>query len=141
MRRAIAEAAAMTATRAGELSIVLTDNSTVRTLNRQWRGIDAPTNVLSFPVRDPGQAGRASSGRSAPALLGDIVIAYETTRREARAAKRPFGHHLAHLTVHGFLHLMGHDHEAEAQAEAMEALEVAVLARIDVPDPYAAPEP
>ena len=66
------------------------------------------------------------------------MIAYETTAREARAEARPFRHHLAHLTVHGFLHLLGHDHASDAQAEAMEALEVAVLARLKVPNPYLA---
>jgi probable rRNA maturation factor len=74
-------------------------------------------------------------------LLGDIVIAYETMAREALAEHRPFAHHLAHLAVHGFLHLMGHDHVSEAEADAMEALEIAVLARLKVPNPYLIPTP
>jgi probable rRNA maturation factor len=69
-------------------------------------------------------------------VLGDIVIAYETTEREARAEHKPFAHHLAHLAVHGFLHLAGYDHAAEDEADAMETLEAAILARLDVPDPY-----
>ena len=127
----------MTATRAGELAIVLTDDSTIRTLNRQWRGKDAPTNVLSFPARDPGRPGAPHRVRSARRYRDRL----RDDGARGAAAKRPFGHHLAHLAVHGFLHLMGHDHETDAKAEAMEALEVAVLARLDVPDPYAAPEP
>jgi probable rRNA maturation factor len=74
-------------------------------------------------------------------LLGDIVIAYETMASEALAAHKPFRHHLAHLAVHGFLHLVGHDHATDAEADAMEALEIAVLARLDVPNPYVMRDP
>src|SRR5260370_42518070 len=74
-------------------------------------------------------------------LIVDIVIAYDTVEREASAEHRPFRHHLAHLAVHGFLHLVGHDHAAEAEADAMEALEIAVLARLDMPNPYLTPTP
>jgi probable rRNA maturation factor len=137
LKQAIAEAAAMAATTDGELAIVLTDDSAIRALNRDWRGKDQPTNVLSFPARnDFPPARRAGARATHPRLLGDIVIAYETVAREALAQARPFRHHLAHLAVHGFLHLVGHDHEADAEAEAMEALEIAVLARLDVPNPY-----
>lgn len=128
VRRAIKEAIAVVSTRSGELAIVLTDDSSIRALNRQWRGKDEPTNVLSFPAAEP-QYG-------APVLLGDIVIAYETTAREASAEHKPFMHHLAHLAVHGFLHLLGYDHEAKAEARVMERLETAILARLAVPDPY-----
>jgi probable rRNA maturation factor len=131
LRRAIAEATADVSTKDAELAIVLTDDSRIRALNRVWRGFDKPTNVLSFPVKE-----RAADG--APALLGDIVIAYETTAREALAERKPFLHHLAHLTVHGFLHLRGYDHDAEESATAMERLERAILHRLDVPDPYSA---
>jgi probable rRNA maturation factor len=139
LQRAIAAAAAMAATTGGELAIVLTDDSAIRALNRDWRGKDQPTNVLSFPARNDLPAARLAGGYARPGqvrLLGDIVIAYETVAREALAEARPFRHHLAHLAVHGFLHLLGHDHEAEPEAEAMEALEIAVLARLDVPNPY-----
>jgi probable rRNA maturation factor len=150
LQRAIGEAAAMAATSGGELAIVLTDDSAIRALNRDWRGKDQPTNVLSFPANAPSQSlpvkrGKARAGvasrradaqRGRVRLLGDIVIAYETMAREALAEQRPFRHHLAHLAVHGFLHLVGHDHAAEAEAEAMEALEIAVLARLNVPNPY-----
>jgi probable rRNA maturation factor len=131
LRRSIAEAAAAAAGSDGEIAILLTDDSAMCDLNRRWRGEDAPTNVLSFPaVRSNG--GHAGS----PLPLGDIVIAYETTAREASAQDTPFVHHLAHLAVHGFLHLLGYDHEADADAEAMEHLEAKVLARIGVPNPY-----
>jgi probable rRNA maturation factor len=144
LHRAIGAAAAMAATSGGELAIVLTDDSAIRALNRDWRGKDQPTNVLSFPAPAPSgslrrKAGdsRRAGGRRAPVrLIGDIVIAYETVEHEATAAQRPFRHHLAHLAVHGFLHLVGHDHAAEAEADAMEALEIAVLARLSVPNPY-----
>jgi probable rRNA maturation factor len=92
--------------------------------------------VLSFPARDNLPASRLAGERGRVRLLGDIVIAYETMAREALAERRPFRHHLVHLAVHGFLHLVGHDHEAEAEAEAMEALEIAVLALLNVPNPY-----
>ena len=132
LRRAIAEASTDGSAKDAELAIVLTDDSRIRALNRVWRGVDKPTNVLSFPAKD------RSANEDAQALLGDIVIAYETSRREALAQGTPFLHYLAHLTVHGFLHLRGYNHEAEDEAETMERLERQILARLDIPDPYAA---
>jgi probable rRNA maturation factor len=132
LRQAIVAAASMVPMCAGELAIVLTDDSAIRALNRDWRSKDTATNVLSFPTREPGRT------RGTPRLLGDIVIAYETTEREARAEHKPFAHHLAHLAVHGFLHLAGYDHAADEEADAMERLETAILARLDVPSPYIA---
>ena len=132
LRRAIGEAALLTPAAVGELAIVLTDDLAIRALNRDWRSKDATTNVLSFPAKDPRHA------RGTTHLLGDIVIAYETTEREARAEQKPFAHHLAHLAVHGFLHLAGYDHATDDEAAAMEKLETAILARLDVPDPYIA---
>ena len=129
LRRALAAAGALVPSD-GELAVVLTDDSAIRALNRDWRGKDAATNVLSFPAKE------ARPDRRAPRLLGDIVIAYETVAREAAAEGKPFMHHLAHLAVHGFLHLVGYDHEANGDADAMEGLEIAILARLDVPDPY-----
>jgi len=123
VRRAV-EAAATPETDGAELSVVLTDDETIRALNAQWRKLDKPTNVLSFPSAD------------GEVLLGDIVIAYETTRREAAEEGKPFEHHLSHLVVHGFLHLLGYDHESDADAEEMEGLERAILAKLGIPDPY-----
>jgi probable rRNA maturation factor len=130
IRQAIGAAAAMVPTTAGELAIVLTHDSAMRTLNRTWRGKDEPTNVLSFPPSE--------LNGGPPLHLGDIVIAYETTAREAKAEGKPFRHHLAHLVVHGFLHLAGYDHAADREAEAMENLEIAALRRLKVPNPYVA---
>ena len=132
LRRAIGEAASVISTAVGELAIVLTDDSAIRALNRDWRSRDAATNVLSFPTPETDHA------HGTPRLLGDIVIAYETTEREARAENKPFAHHAAHLAVHGFLHLAGYDHAEDIEAAAMENLETAILARLDVPNPYVA---
>jgi probable rRNA maturation factor len=127
LRRAVREATATLPTRSGELAIVLTDDSSIRLLNRQWRGVDKATNVLSFPTQnDCGQL----------PVIGDIVLAYETIAQEAHDEGKPFAHHLAHLTVHGFLHLLGYDHQRDSDAEAMEAAERKILRRLAIPDPY-----
>ena len=120
-----------------ELAVMLTDNSGIRTLNGNWRGIDKATNVLSFPALQP--TGARKPGNS-PRMLGDIAIAYQTMRREADEEQKPFNHHLSHLAVHGFLHLIGYDHENDADAETMEALEIEILAQLGIPDPYAGRE-
>ena len=112
---------------------MLTDDAGIRTLNHNWRGIDKPTNVLSFPALQPPGAG----SRRMPRMLGDIAIAYETTRREADEEASRSAHHLSHLAVHGFLHLIGYDHETDDDAEAMEQLEREILAQLGIPDPYA----
>jgi len=131
VRESVEGAAAALSTAGGEVSIVLTDDSAIRSLNRDWRGIDKPTNVLSFPVSGP-------AGGEDARLLGDIVIAFETLERECADGNRNFLHHLAHLAVHGFLHLNGYDHETDSQAEAMEGLESRIMARLNMPDPYRA---
>jgi len=135
IRRAIATAAEMADADTGEaeLAVMLTDDAGIRTLNNNWRGIDKPTNVLSFPALPPtGPAGPDDP----PRMLGDIAIAFETTRAEADDEQKPFDHHLGHLAVHGFLHLIGYDHEEDDDAEAMEALETEILAQLGIPDPY-----
>ncbi len=116
-----------------ELAIMLTDDSGIRTLNSNWRGIDKATNVLSFPALQA----PAGAPSDAPRMLGDIAIAYQTTRKEADDEAKPFDHHLSHLAVHGFLHLIGYDHENDDDAEAMEGLEREILAQLGIPDPYA----
>ena len=131
VRNSVLAAAAALSTAGGEVSIVLTDDSAIRSLNRNCRGIDKPTNVLSFPVSGP------DTGEGAR-LFGDIVIAFEMLERECADENRDFLHHLAHLAVHGFLHLNGYDHQTDAQAEAMERLESKIMARLNMPDPYRA---
>ena len=109
----------------GDVVILLTDDETVRDLNGRFRGKDRPTNVLSFPAPENAQP-----------HLGDIVLAHGVCAAEARAQGKPFADHLSHLVIHGILHLMGHDHEADDEAEAMEARERTLLAALGVPDPY-----
>jgi probable rRNA maturation factor len=114
-----------------EISIVLSDDEHIRELNKHHRGMDKPTNVLSFPPA------RMKTPAGAPRILGDIVIAFETMEREAAEEAKPLEHHLTHLVVHGVLHLLGYDHEDEEEAETMEARERQILAKLDIPDPYA----
>jgi probable rRNA maturation factor len=128
VERAIAAAAAEIAAPPGEVAVMLTDDETIRALNRDWRKIDKPTNVLSFPAPRTPDIGVPH--------LGDIVVAYETLARESADEGKLVSDHLAHLTVHGFLHLMGYDHQTDSDANAMERLESTILARLGVPDPY-----
>jgi probable rRNA maturation factor len=136
IQRAIGAAAEIVDADVGEaeLAVMLTDDAGIRTLNSNWRGIDKPTNVLSFPALQPTGA---AAPDEAPRMLGDIAIAFETTRKEADDEQKPFDHHLSHLAVHGFLHLIGYDHETDDDAEAMESLEREILAQLGIPDPYA----
>ncbi len=117
-------------TEGSEVSILFTDDAAVRVLNRQYRDEDAPTNVLSFPAPSP------ILGRFGP-VLGDIALARETIAAEATAGGLTFADHLTHLIVHGFLHLLGYDHETDSEAIGMERLETAILARLGIADPYA----
>src|ERR1700692_4139302 len=135
IHRAVAAAAEfVTADVAGtELAVLLTDDSGIPTLNSNWRGIDKPTNVLSFPALQPSGP---HGPDDAPRMLGDIAIAYQTTRKEADDEQKPFEHHLSHLAVHGYLHLIGYDHENDADAVTMESLETEILAQLGIPDPY-----
>src|ERR1700726_4100069 len=136
IQRAVAAAAEFVNADIGEaeLAVMLTDDDGIRTLNSNWRGIDKPTNVLSFPALPPTGPGGPDD---APRMLGDIAIAYETTRKEADDEQKPFDHHLSHLAVHGFLHLIGYDHENDDDAETMEALEREILSQLGMADPYA----
>ncbi|QPC88585.1 rRNA maturation RNase YbeY [Mesorhizobium sp. NBSH29] len=116
---------------ATELSLVFTDDSHIQALNGEWRGKDKATNVLSFP------AFQLRKGGALPPMLGDVILAFETVFREATLEHKAFDHHLSHLLVHGVLHLLGYDHETEDEAEEMEGLERAILARLAICDPYA----
>ena len=119
--------------RGAEMTIHLVDDARIAELNKAWRGKDAATNVLSFPAAP---AGRAASAK----LLGDVFVALQTLEREAMEEGKPLADHYRHLALHGFLHLLGFDHETPAQAEAMEALETRALARLGIADPYAGME-
>jgi probable rRNA maturation factor len=142
-----------------EVSVCLADDAALRALNARWRGVDKPTNVLSFPatpptpvdaVHSPSIDGRPSGrpldrvparsykGDHRPRLqLGDIALAFETLEREAEDLGVPLADHYRHLVAHGFLHLIGYDHETDAEAERMEALETRILKRLGAADPYA----
>lgn len=106
-----------------EVSIVLSDDDFIQSLNKQWRGKDKPTNVLSFPQDEP-------------QLLGDVIVAFGTVKREAEEQGKPFESHVRHLIVHGILHLLGHDHENDEEAEEMESLEIEILHALGVKNPY-----
>lgn len=121
----------------GELSLVLGDDALLHRLNREFRGVDKPTNVLSFAVMD----GEEHAVARPIVPLGDVAIAFETTAAEARQQGKSLTEHLSHLVVHGILHLLGYDHLVKAQAAEMESLETAVLARFGLSDPYRARVP
>lgn len=117
-------------------SLLFTSDAEVHVLNREWRERDKPTNVLSFPMLEREELeGLAADGP--PVMLGDIALAAETCAREAAEKGVTLEAHAAHLIVHGLLHLAGHDHvDSDEQAEAMEALETAILAKLGIADPY-----
>lgn len=126
VRAQVKRAALAALARAGEdkpFTVLLTTDKKLHALNRDFRGRDKPTNVLSFPSRDP-------------AYLGDIAIAYGIAAKEARAEKKAFAHHAAHLAVHGVLHLLGYDHIRARDAKVMEPLEIEILAGLGIPNPY-----
>jgi probable rRNA maturation factor len=129
VRQAIEAAVSDAGPASAEVGVVLTDDARIRDLNREWLGNDKATNVLSFPAPDspPGDT----------KFLGDVVFALETIRREAEDEQKLFERHLAHLAVHGALHLLGFDHASDQDAEAMEARERQILARLGISDPYA----
>ena len=113
-----------------ELSVLLTNDSEIRKLNKMWRGKDTSTNVLSFPTFMPAR------DKKIKPLLGDIALAYETCAKEAQIAQKKLSHHFTHLFLHGFLHLLGYDHIEAAQAEDMEQMEVEILQHLSIKNPY-----
>lgn len=116
----------------GDISVALMDDASIQVLNRDYRGKDAPTNVLSFPVEEDG--GILPPGERLP--LGDIAVALETVVREAVEEEKTLAAHLTHMVVHGTLHLLGYDHELDSEAEEMETMERDVLASLGIADPY-----
>lgn len=113
-----------------ELSLLFSDDTAICTLNKNFRNINKPTNVLSFP------GDSILPGDKASQMLGDIAFALQTIDREATVEKRKFEHHLSHLMIHGFLHLFGYDHQTDEEAETMETLEKDALARLGIANPY-----
>ncbi|MEL7230881.1 MAG: rRNA maturation RNase YbeY [Pseudomonadota bacterium] len=119
------QAAAKVSTIEGEISLLFTDDAAIQILNRDFRGKDKPTDVLSFPAEKIDYP-----------LLGDIAVAFETCTKDAATKAIPLDQHLSHLLIHGYLHLIGHDHMEDTEATKMEALEVEALASLGWPDPY-----
>ncbi len=137
VRRAARQAVAMAGvpvTDGAEIAVLLADDARVRDVNRQWLAKDRPTNVLSFPGAPPDRIAQTP-------FLGDIILAFETMAAEAAVEEKPLEHHMVHLVVHGVLHLLGYDHMTRNEAERMERLESAILAALDIPDPYAGSDP
>jgi len=130
-RAALAAYAALSEPEAGAamVMVALADDATLQELNRDWRGKDRPTNVLSFPSGEP-------MTPDGPIFLGDVILARQTLLHEAEEQGKPAASHLAHLVVHGILHLMGWDHETPEEAEEMEAREREILLGFGIPDPY-----
>jgi probable rRNA maturation factor len=128
---AAAEELGLTFEQSVEISLLFADDARVRPLNLAWRAKDKPTNVLSFP------SVALIPGGALPPVLGDIILAYETVEREAAEEAKPFEDHVGHLLLHGFLHLLGYDHQTDADADVMEGLETRILAKLAIPDPYA----
>jgi probable rRNA maturation factor len=124
--RAAAESALVSGGMDGDVTVLLTDDASIAQLNAQFRGKPSPTNVLSFPAAP-----------TAHPHLGDIALAYGVCAREAGEQGKALSDHLTHLVVHGVLHLIGYDHMAEAEAEAMEQTEREILRRFGIADPYA----
>ncbi|MDP9196376.1 MAG: rRNA maturation RNase YbeY [Pseudomonadota bacterium] len=121
-----------------EVTVILSDDETVQDLNRTWRGKDKPTNVLSFPFLEPGGEGETASGNTCfPLILGDVILAFQTVAAEAVQQDKPLDHYVSWLVVHGILHLLGYDHETDAEATRMERLETRILRDLGIPDPRA----
>jgi len=119
-----------------EVSIVLADDAFVKDLNREYRGQDKATNVLSFASDNANESPVSSGALGGPRMLGDVIVAFETVSAEAAAQGKTLADHLCHLVVHGVLHLLGYDHEQDWAAEKMEALEIKILTGLEIADPY-----
>ena len=125
-------------TKAAEINILLTDDAAIQKLNKRYRSLNQPTNVLSFPSLEPGEVSVLfkRDKTQTPVILGDVVLAFETIQQESVIQKKSFDHHLVHLTVHGVLHLLGFDHGKDEDAVIMESLEIKILSSLMIPNPY-----
>jgi probable rRNA maturation factor len=121
-------------------AVMLTGNTVIRRLNRDFRGLDKPTNVLSFPQYDHGKLPKKGRSKS-PIFIGDIAIAYQYVVVEAKNEHKILLNHVTHLVIHGLLHLLGYDHLADKEASRMERLETKIMAALGLPDPYLAAKP
>ncbi len=129
-------AALLPAAKGAEVTLMLTTNAAVRALNHDYRGVDKPTNVLSFPQferRDLIKAGKTGE----PVYVGDIAVAYQVVVKEAKSEDKVLLDHVTHLLIHGLLHLFGYDHDTASKARPMEKLEREIMATLGLPDPYA----
>jgi probable rRNA maturation factor len=126
---AVIKSAGLKTSKTDEVCVLFTDDATIRTLNRDWRGIDKPTNVLSFPAAPSPHLEEGTP-------LGDIALAFETVEREAKAESKSIKNHTLHLIIHGFLHLHGYDHETDEEAVLMENAEIEALKELGVVNPY-----
>lgn len=117
------------------MTVLLTGNEAVRRLNRDFRGADKPTNVLSFPQFEPRKLPKKGKGKD-PVYLGDIAMAYQYIVGEASKDNKMLINHVIHLLIHGILHLFGYHHGSDTEAARMEHLEKRIMARLDLPDPY-----
>lgn len=121
-----------------EVNILLTDDAEMRKLNKQYRGFDKSTNVLSFPSLDAKEISALLKDKTqqTPIILGDIALAFEAIQHESQEQKKSFAQHLVHLVVHGTLHLLGYDHDNDEDALKMESLEIEILSDLMIPNPY-----
>lgn len=136
VRAALEQGTQVSWLRNGEVSLLLSDDDEVRDLNGRYRGRDQPTNVLSFPNIELDQGKTSMAPPVGPVLLGDIAMSYQRLAAEAIERDKPVLDHFAHLLVHGVLHLLGHDHQEEEQAEMMEGLEEVILSSLGMAAPY-----
>lgn len=122
--------------RMNHINLIFCNDTDIHTLNRDYRGVDKPTNVLSFPTYDRDELIQKAYCFADMQVFGDVYIAYHYCQKEAEESHKNHVYHIAHMIVHGMLHILGHDHLEELEAETMEALEIDILNKYDIPNPY-----